>query len=213
MNKFMLRAFGAILLTLLATAPALWAEEEDFGGPEIAYEQPVKGVFFSHKTHVGDYGFSCDSCHDGIFDMMVGAAYENGDFTMDSLYQGKYCGACHDGSMAFAANTQCASCHVQDGGDVIYTEPVKGVLFSHDVHGQVGLDCASCHDGLFEMRSLAAQENANFVMEALYEGEYCGACHDGSMAFASDTQCATCHIGVKGLRRATGSATKEQAAH
>ena len=41
-------------------------------------------------------------------------------------------------------------------------------------------------------------------MQGLYDGKYCGACHDGSMAFASDTKCTLCHIGVKGYNRALG---------
>ena len=99
-------------------------------------------------------------------------------------------------------------CNDDHGGDVHYTEPVIGVIFSHDVHvNDNGLDCESCHDDLFEMESLLAQEDPNFTMKGLAEGEYCGACHDGSMAFSSETQCATCHEGVKGYNRAHGIET------
>lgn len=88
------------------------------------------------------------------------------------------------------------------GGDVLYTEPVKAVLFSHKTHVEdMGFGCDSCHAGLFEMASLSAQANKDFNMEGLYAGKYCGACHNGSMAFASNTQCATCHIGVKGYNK------------
>jgi c(7)-type cytochrome triheme protein len=94
-----------------------------------------------------------------------------------------------------------------DGGDIIYTEPVMGVIFSHEVHvDDNGFACEDCHDDPFEMEALAAQEDPNFTMKGLEEGLYCGMCHDGDTAFASDTQCATCHIGVKGYRRATGEA-------
>jgi len=72
----------------------------------------VKGVIFTHKTHTMDMGLSCDACHDELFEMMAGAAEEKADFTMESLYAGKYCGACHDGSMAFASNTRCTTCHI-----------------------------------------------------------------------------------------------------
>jgi hypothetical protein len=52
------------------------------------------------------------------------------------------------------------------------------------------------------MRTGAAEEHPEkFTMEALYAGKYCGVCHNGSDAFASNTRCATCHIGVKGLER------------
>lgn len=94
-------------------------------------------------------------------------------------------------------------------GDVIYTKPVMGVIFSHTVHvDDNGLDCESCHDDLFEMEALNAQENADFTMQSLSEGNYCGACHDGDMAFDSDSQCASCHIGVIGQQRAMGTEKK-----
>lgn len=88
--------------------------DEGVYGPAapIIWNKPVKGVFFSHKTHTMDMGLSCDSCHDELFEMMAGAAEEKADFTMESLYAGKYCGACHDGSMAFASNTRCTTCHI-----------------------------------------------------------------------------------------------------
>lgn len=94
-----------------------------------------------------------------------------------------------------------------DGGDIHYTMPVMGVIFSHAVHvDDNGFDCETCHDEPFEMSALAAQDDPNFNMKGLAEGEYCGMCHDGDMAFSSETQCATCHEGVKGYMRATGQA-------
>jgi c(7)-type cytochrome triheme protein len=94
------------------------------------------------------------------------------------------------------------------GGDIHYSAPVVGVLFSHAVHvDDNGLDCESCHDGLFEYEALAAQQQPDFNMKALYEGRYCGACHDGNMAFSSDTRCTLCHEGVKGYERALGHKT------
>ncbi len=89
------------------------------------------------------------------------------------------------------------------GGEILYTKPVKGVLFSHKTHVEdTGLDCNVCHDKLFQMAALNAQESADFTMKSLYGGKYCGACHDGKMAFASSTQCARCHVGAKGLAKA-----------
>lgn len=90
------------------------AYDEGTYGPAnpIIWTKPLKAVAFSHKTHTMGAGLSCDSCHDAIFEMAAGTAQEKADFTMDSLYKGKYCGACHDGNMAFASNTRCASCHI-----------------------------------------------------------------------------------------------------
>jgi c(7)-type cytochrome triheme protein len=96
-----------------------------------------------------------------------------------------------------------ASDAVPNGGDIIYDKPVKAVQFSHKFHAEdLGMDCGSCHDGIFKMEAMAAQKEADFTMEGLSKGKYCGACHEGSMAFDSDSQCARCHIGVKGYERA-----------
>lgn len=88
--------------------------DADAYGPEapIVWVQPVKAVVFEHKVHIMDAGLSCDSCHDALFAMENGAAEKNDNFTMAALYKGSYCGSCHDGSTAFASNTQCASCHI-----------------------------------------------------------------------------------------------------
>ena len=94
-------------------------------------------------------------------------------------------------------------------GDIIFTEPVMGVIFSHEVHVEEnGMDCEECHDDLFEMEALTAQQNTDFTMQSLSEGNYCGACHDGDMAFDSDSRCASCHIGVIGYQKATGTAER-----
>ncbi len=95
---------------------------------------------------------------------------------------------------------------------IVWTSPIEAVAFSHKIHTMdAGLDCDSCHDDLFEMEAGAAAEKDDFVMETLYEGGYCGACHDGDMAFASDTRCAACHIGVMGAKRENEEA--EDAGH
>lgn len=87
---------------------------------------------------------------------------------------------------------------VLHGGDILYTKPVKSVLFSHKLHVEDrGLGCDMCHPKLFELSSFNAQQNKDFNMDAMYKGKYCGACHDGKTAFASNTQCARCHGGVK----------------
>ena len=88
---------------------------------------------------------------------------------------------------------------------IIWTKPVKSVIFSHKVHTMdMELDCESCHDDLFVMEAGAAEEEEDFTMESLYDGRYCGACHDGDTAFASNTRCTLCHIGVRGHTRLMG---------
>lgn len=94
---------------------------------------------------------------------------------------------------------------------IIWTQPVKSVVFEHKVHTMDGgMDCDSCHDDLFEMEAGAAEEAEDFTMATLYDGGYCGACHDGETAFASNTRCTTCHIGVRGHSRLMGGEEKEK---
>jgi c(7)-type cytochrome triheme protein len=96
--------------------------------------------------------------------------------------------------------------------DILYTEPVESVVFSHDAHAaDIGLTCNTCHEGIFEMDALSVQSEPDFNMKGLSEGKYCGTCHssDSDMAFASDTQCARCHIGVTGLERVENGNSQE----
>ncbi|OCC16536.1 class III cytochrome C family protein [Dissulfuribacter thermophilus] len=87
-------------------------EEADYPTEPIVFIQPVKAVIFDHKFHVEEAGLDCESCHDDLFEQAAGTAEENDDFKMQALYEGKYCGACHDGETAFASNTKCAVCHI-----------------------------------------------------------------------------------------------------
>jgi len=87
----------------------------------------------------------------------------------------------------------------EHGGDIIYTKPLKAVIFSHKAHTEdLGMQCEWCHDETFEMEALAMQEQATFDMESLCNERYCGTCHNGDISFSTTTQCARCHIGVKG---------------
>ena len=171
----------------------------------ITWNEPTE-VTFSHSGHVEDLGLECSECHNEIFAMKSGAATGSGLFTMAGFAEGKYCGSCHDGDTAFASDTDCAACHVMPKKDpMVWTKPVKAVVFHHNVHvEEYGLECGSCHDEAFAMKAGVAESSADFTMKSLYEGKYCGVCHDGETAFASNTLCNTCHIGVKGYNRMMG---------
>jgi c(7)-type cytochrome triheme protein len=106
--------FSGILLAASGDVQVKEDYDEETYGPKdpIVWVKPVKSVVFDHKIHTMDAGLDCDSCHDELFQMEAGVAAENEDFTMATLYEGGYCGACHDGSTAFASNTRCTSCHI-----------------------------------------------------------------------------------------------------
>ena len=98
-------------------------------------------------------------------------------------------------SMIFATTAE----DEEHGGNIIYTKPLKAVIFSHKAHTEdIGLQCEWCHDSTFEMEALAMKEQAAFDMESLCNERYCGTCHNGDISFSTTTQCARCHIGVKG---------------
>ncbi len=109
----LLCAAGLFVMSGIARAADDAYDESTYGpAAPIVWTKPVKSVVFNHKRHTMDAGLSCDSCHDTLFQMAAGTAEASDDFTMKSLYAGKYCGACHDGSTAFASNTRCATCHI-----------------------------------------------------------------------------------------------------
>lgn len=207
--------FACIVTMLLAangmtqkTAATDEPYDEDEYGPEapIVWETPVHAMF-SHQSHT-TMGLSCDDCHFDIFEMEQGAAVAEGDFTMAAFAEGKYCGVCHDGGMAFSTTTQCGSCHNAPSEPVVFTYPVKAVVFDHDIHVKRGnISCESCHKEVFTMKTGAVEEEERRNMDTEQSkreyledihARYCGTCHDADHAFGYLTRCTVCHIGVKG---------------
>lgn len=203
----------ALLLTISVTAflyvgGTLFADSIPHGG-DVLYTKPVKAVLFSHKVHVDDRGLSCEMCHSQLFEMSSLSAQERPDFTMNSLYKGKYCGACHNGTMAFASNTQCARCHngvkgydaavakAKDNpsagsgngpkGAVMIGQGESAVEFVHDVHTRK-FKCGECHTKLFAFK----KGQVKMTMAGMYAGKFCGACHNGKKSFSSKA-CEKCH--------------------
>jgi len=67
------------------------------------------------------------------------------------------------------------------------------VVFSHQFHTAVADKCTACRVVLFRMLRPARQVT-HADMEA---GKYCGACHNGQMAFGptDPAGCPRCHVG------------------
>ncbi len=176
---------------------------------KIVWKKPNKAAF-DHKAHIEDVGLECNDCHYKIFSMKIGAAQANGDFTMASFKKGKYCGACHNGDEAFDAQSRCDSCHFVPTKKIVFTKPVKTVVFDHKIHvGKGKILCETCHKDVFVMGSgvLAGLETFRSDdpvakrkhLEELHE-KLCGTCHNSDQAFGFQTRCTVCHIGVKGLK-------------
>lgn len=78
------------------------------GGGDILFEvKGAKNVIFSHDYHYKELGFECVDCHDKIFINKQ----KDKRFTMKEIYEGKSCGACHNGDTAFDPKKNCSKCH------------------------------------------------------------------------------------------------------
>jgi len=197
-----------ILLASLGLTDICMAAANTFSdGGGILYTEPLPAVIFQHKYHVDDKHISCDKCHSGLFEMSALKVQEKKDFKMESLYQGKYCGACHNGKDAFASDTQCARCHVRvtgteaghvKGKPAPYPKPVyntsvligKGereVRFNHEKHTS-SAQCVNCHPQLF----LIKKGSNKITLENHTQSKSCFGCHDGKKTFSS-YDCNSCH--------------------
>jgi c(7)-type cytochrome triheme protein len=100
-----------LLLLALITAVA----------PNFCCGAEIGDIAFSRKSDApGDYPpatfphwvhrmqFRCHVCHEDIFQMQAGT----NQISMEAIQQGKFCGACHNGKVAFAVMFDaCQRCH------------------------------------------------------------------------------------------------------
>lgn len=90
---------------LLFVVVAAWAEYGDIVINKRSVEEGVRPVIFPHWFH--RIRFKCRVCHSELgFEMRAGG----NDMTMDTITQGKYCGACHNGEIAWSTE-HCDLCH------------------------------------------------------------------------------------------------------
>lgn len=61
-------------------------------------------VRFPHRAHTE--WLACGNCHDQLFVPKAGA----NRISMDAIFRGQYCGACH-GRVAFVTHLNCERCH------------------------------------------------------------------------------------------------------
>ena len=150
---------------------------------DITYTTRDAGkVVFSHKSHLGKKtrttsNLSCKTCHEGN-------KSNTRHYTMAEMEKGKSCGACHNGTMAFALS-KCTQCHKVK--DITYKVKETGPLvFSHSRHLRT-MQCNSCHSKIFK-----AGPNPKSTMAQMEKGKSCGACHNGKGAFKVG-ECVKCH--------------------
>ena len=96
-----------LLLLLIGTLSAQQANAEyaDVVLNKYSDKEGVRPVIFPHWFH--RIRFQCRVCHQELgFEMRVGS----NKVTMDEIIDGKFCGACHNGETAWAADN-CDLCH------------------------------------------------------------------------------------------------------
>ena len=82
-----------------------YAEYADVVLNKRAEQEGVRPVIFPHWFH--RIRFQCRVCHMELgFEMRVGA----NDMSMEQIADGKFCGACHDGEVAWSVEN-CDLCH------------------------------------------------------------------------------------------------------
>jgi c(7)-type cytochrome triheme protein len=100
----MFAAFFALLAVAFAIAD-VQAEYADVVMNNRAEKEGVRPVVYPHWFH--RIRFRCKVCHSELgFKMRAGA----NDVTMADIIDGKFCGMCHNGRIAWAAD-RCDLCH------------------------------------------------------------------------------------------------------
>jgi c(7)-type cytochrome triheme protein len=175
--------FGSIVV-ILAALTGIVSGASALDIKDVTFNTPGAGkVVFSHKTHLDKKimkaaSVSCKSCHSTL------KRADSGSYSMADMEKGKSCGKCHDGRTAFSVS-QCTSCHKVK--EITYQVKETGpVHFSHAKHVK-STQCDACHPALF-----ATGPNRTFTMAEMTKGKSCGACHNGTKAFALE-KCEACH--------------------
>ncbi len=80
---------------------------------------------------------------------------------------------------------------VPPGKTVEFAGGAQGkVVFDGKSHMEKGLKCNDCHTRIFPMK-----KGATITMADMNAGKFCGECHNGTKAFASNdpASCSKCH--------------------
>jgi c(7)-type cytochrome triheme protein len=64
---------------------------------------------------------------------------------------------------------------------------LQPVVFPHWTH-RIQFKCKACHEGIFPMK----QGASDITMSAIIDGQYCGTCHNGKIAW-DPLYCDRCH--------------------
>lgn len=111
------------LLAFLTVASEVQAEYADVLLNRRSEKEGMRPVVFPHWFH--RIRFRCKVCHHELgFKMRVGS----NDFNMADISDGKFCGACHNGEIAWAPD-RCDMCHSGQRG------LPTGIMGGHETGG------------------------------------------------------------------------------
>ena len=90
--------------------------------------------------------------------------------------------------MVFCASSVQA---IQPGKTVTWETPMGKVTFDGKNHADAKVGCLDCHSKIFKMK----KGSTVFSMADINAGKFCGKCHNGKRAFASNDpgNCEICH--------------------
>lgn len=80
---------------------------------------------------------------------------------------------------------------IQPGKTVSWETPMGKVVFDGKNHADAKVGCLDCHSKIFKMK----KGSTKFTMADINAGKYCGKCHNGTRAFATNDKdnCEICH--------------------
>jgi c(7)-type cytochrome triheme protein len=96
-----------LLVLALGTAFATSMAHAEYADVVInnrAEQEGMRPVIFPHWFH--RLRFTCNVCHPEIFKMRAGS----NDIKMEDIIEGRFCGKCHNGEIAWSADN-CHRCH------------------------------------------------------------------------------------------------------
>ncbi len=107
MKRALLITLTFLIFTIVLPLSRGWAVEGDIVFQRKGEEGGIPPAVLPHWFHRIRY--KCYACHPSITEMKAGA----NAITMDAIAAGKFCGACHNGKIAWAvAFETCNRCHL-----------------------------------------------------------------------------------------------------
>lgn len=105
----LIRKAGSCLFLASLLVSTAWAVGGDvLFKREAGVDEETPPAVFSHWSH--RIRFRCYVCHPAIFEMKADA----NKITMDAIDEGKSCGTCHNGKIAWESSFDtCDRCHVE----------------------------------------------------------------------------------------------------